>query len=201
MKHWFLPDNPDVLGVLREQMRVTVGGIEAFARWSAGDAASEAVLRQAEHDADDVRRKLQLALRAAFSTPLDAEDLYELSERVDVVLNQAKNAAREADVMAIVPNDNMARMAAALLDAMHHLSDAFDALGHANDDATKAADDAVKSQREIERVYRQAMKDLLGLSDVRELIAWREMYRRYARLGEALEHVAHRVWYAVVKEA
>jgi hypothetical protein len=35
---------------------------------------------------------------------------------------------------------------------------------------------------------------------VREVAARRELYRRYARIGEALVRVAHRVWYLVVKE-
>jgi uncharacterized protein Yka (UPF0111/DUF47 family) len=195
VKHWFLPEN------LQEQMAVTIGGIEAFARWSGGDAESEAALRAAEHAADDVRRRLQVALRAAFSTPLDAEDLYELSERIDVVLNEAKNAAREAEVMALTPDAHLAEMATALLDGMRHLQTAFGALVKAPDEATAAADAAVKSEREIERAYRRAMKDLLDVAELRQVMAWREMYRRYARIGEALEHAAHRVWYAVVKES
>ena len=40
-------------------------------------------------------------LRAAFSTPLDPEDIYELSERLDEVLNGAKNTVRESEIMKI----------------------------------------------------------------------------------------------------
>ena len=31
-KHWFLPETPDVLGMLRRQMAVTIDGVDAFAR-------------------------------------------------------------------------------------------------------------------------------------------------------------------------
>ena len=34
---WFLPHDPDVLGVLIRQLEVTVEGMEAFARWAGGD--------------------------------------------------------------------------------------------------------------------------------------------------------------------
>ena len=39
-KRWFLPETPDVLGMLRRQMRVTIDGVDAFARWAGGDAAA-----------------------------------------------------------------------------------------------------------------------------------------------------------------
>ena len=37
-KRWFLPETPDVLGMLRRQMAVTIDGVDAFAR--AGRAAT-----------------------------------------------------------------------------------------------------------------------------------------------------------------
>jgi uncharacterized protein Yka (UPF0111/DUF47 family) len=82
---------------------------------------------------------------------------------------------------------------------MRHVQRAIEALGKSPDEATAAADAAVKSEREIERIYRRAMTDVLALQGLREVIEWREMYRRYARIGDALVHAAHRVWYAVVK--
>jgi len=44
------------------------------------------------------------------------------------------------------------------------------------------------------------MSKLLIVEDAREVTGRRELYRRYARLGEALESVAERVWYSVVKK-
>ena len=35
-KRWFLPDMPDVLGLLRAQLAVTTEGVEAFAGWASG---------------------------------------------------------------------------------------------------------------------------------------------------------------------
>jgi hypothetical protein len=67
------------------------------------------------------------------------------------------------------------------------------------DTATEQADAAIRCQRRIERTYRAAMSALVEAEDVRAVIAWREMYRRGARLGDLLERVAERVWYAVVK--
>ena len=52
----------------------------------------------------------------------------------------------------------------------------------------------------MEKVYRQAMRDLLASDDLRHAMSMRELYRRVLEAGERLAAVAERVWYAVVKE-
>lgn len=200
MKRWFLPSTPDLIKLLRDQADVTVRGLEAFVDWSKGDTEAEARVRDIEHEADDVRRTLLTELRGAFATPFDPEDVYELSERLDTVLNGAKNAVREAEVMEVPPDDALADMAVALCEGVRHLRGAFGHLGGDHDDATAEADAAVKCEREVEHRYRTAMSELTRSDDFREVAARRELYRRYARIGESLVGVAHRVWYLVVKE-
>jgi len=199
MRHWFLPHAPDVLGLLGTQMQITLEGMEAFRAWSEGDAEAERAVRLCEHDADRVRRDLQAALREAFSTPLDPQDIYELSERLDMVLNGAKNAVREAEVMVIQPNAVTASMAADLVTGIVHLRDAFAVITTDPQAATTAADAAIHCDRLLEHRYRAAMSDLLVEEDLRQVIAWREMYRRYARIGNHLVEVAERVWYTAVR--
>ncbi len=199
MKRWFLPDMPDVLELLRDQAQVTHLGLEHFVAWSNGDVAGGDRVRDAEHHADEAKREVQTALRTAFSTPLDPEDIYELSERTDKVLDAAKNIVREAEVLATSPDEHMAAMAAELAAGQAHLCDALRALGHDEDAATQASDAAMESCREVEHIYRRAMSELLGLDDVREVIGRRELYRRFSRTADAVEAVAERVWYAVVK--
>jgi uncharacterized protein Yka (UPF0111/DUF47 family) len=201
MSHWFLPHTPDLIGLLQAQAAVTVKGMDAFAAWSAGDLARAADVRTAEHEADDARRRVQLELRAAFSTPIDPEDIYELSQGLDVVLNAAKNAVREAEVMRITPDGALGEMAAKATEGVRHIANALPVLTKGGDAATAEADAAIKCERQIEHLYRTAMSKLCDIDDIGQVTAWREMYRRYARLGEALVHVAERVWYAVVKEA
>ena len=48
---WFLPETPDVLGLLRAQLAVTIEGVDAFAAWAGGDPAAADVVRDAEHRA------------------------------------------------------------------------------------------------------------------------------------------------------
>lgn len=198
-RHWFLPEVPDVLALLAEQGQVTIAGIEAFRAWAEGDAGREADLRRLEHEADDASRRVLDALRTAFVTAISPEDAYELSERLDTVLNRAKNIVREADVLAMAPDGPMADMAALVASGVHELVAAFSELVDDGAKATAHADAAVRRQRDLEHVYRTAMSALLSIEDVRTVIGRRELYRRCARLGDAVEGVAHRIWYAVVK--
>jgi uncharacterized protein Yka (UPF0111/DUF47 family) len=185
---------------LAQQGEVTVDGMSAFARWSAGDHAMEALVRAREHDADKVRRQLLGEVRHAFVTPISPEDIFELSERLDAIMNSAKDIVREADLLGMAPDRFMAEMSAPLLEGTSCLVEAMSLVHHDADRATGAADAAVHQQRQLERVYRRAMSALLEVGEIREVTGRRELYRRYARTGDVIESVADRVWYAVVKQ-
>jgi hypothetical protein len=205
MRRWFLPDVPDVVGLLRDQATTTVAAIEALVAWAEGDAAASDVVRAREHEADEHKRALHRMLRSAFITALDAEDLYTLSQLLDDVLNGAKDAVREAEAMGVEPDEIIAGMARLLHEGTLHLQSAFALLGpHAGssaDQATDAADAAIKAQRHLERAYRGAMRDLLELDDLRAVIGRQELLRRFVRVSDALVATADRVWYAALKEA
>jgi uncharacterized protein Yka (UPF0111/DUF47 family) len=199
--NWFLPEAPDVLGMLRKQLAVTMEGMDALSEWAHGDPAAAQRVRELEHEADACKRELQLALVNAFTTPYDPEDLYTLGRGIDWILNLSKDAVRESEVMSCPPDAHVAEMAVLLREGVGHIDAAVAALQERHGDATGSADAAIKTERNIERVYRRAMGELLELDDVREVTARRELYRRFSRIAELLTEVAERVWYAVIKES
>lgn len=197
---WFLPDSPDVVGMLREQAAITVEAMEALVGWAGGDAGAGDRVRACEHRADGQKRTLRRTLTTAFLTPLEPEDVFELSRGLDEVLNSAKNTVREAEVMGIAPDEAMAAMARQLAEGTRCLAVAFASLRPERPAATDAADAAVKAQRGLEHVYRAAMSALIEVEDLRVVTARRELYRRLARTGDEIVAVAERVWYAVLKQ-
>ena len=202
---WFLPETPDLIGMLRNQAEVTGQGLRAFASWAAGDAARADDVRQAEHQCDQLRRELADAVSRAFTTPLEPEDLFQLSRDLDKVINGAKDTVRESEAMAFPPARALAEMAALLVEGVEHLQRAFASLDgrgiKLDESATAAADDAVKSQRRLERIYRQATGDLVQATDVGFVVASRELYRRVSTISDDIVLVADRIWYAQVKES
>lgn len=202
-RRWFAPNPPDLLGLLRRQLALTVRGMDAFAQWAAagGDEEHSATVHAMEHEADTAKRELRDALREAFVTPLDPEDLFTLSRGIDWVLNHAKDAIGEADAMACPPDEAAAAMAARLADAMRHIDDAVARLVERSGDPTQSADKAVKAERQLEKAYRAAMVALTEVDDVRVVMGRQELYRRCSRMGESVVDVAERLIYAVLKES
>lgn len=201
---WFLPELPDVIGMLQKQAALTVRGMDAFAAWAAGDIARADDVRIAEHECDEVRRTLVDAVSEAFTTPLEPEDLFQLSRDLDKVINGAKNTVRESEAMAFPPDQATADMAVLLAAGVKHIETAFQHLGgngKSSVSATEAADAAVRSQRDLERTYRQAASDLLEVTDIRDVVARREFYRRISAISDDIVLVADRIWYSRVKES
>ncbi len=198
---WFLPDSPDLLGMLERQLAVTVMGMDEFAAWAAGDDSAADRTRALEHEADVLKRDLKLALREAFTTPMEPEDLFALSHGIDWVLNHAKDVIGESEVMACQPDQAIAEMAQLLADAMRNLAEAVARLDSAPGDPVEAAEAAIKAERNVEKVYRRSMAALLEVEDLREVITRREVYRRCSRIGEQIVDVAELVGYAIAKES
>jgi uncharacterized protein len=199
---WFLPQAPDVLGMLREQMALTTEGVDELVAWAKGDADAAERLRLCEHRADASKRELRKALTEAFSTPLALEDVFELSRGIDEIVNDAKNLVGEAEAMRTEPDAAIAEMAEELAAGSRRLARALELLEDGDSSAATAeADRAVKDQRHLQHTYRASMSALVDVEDARELAARRELYRRLARSGDELARVAERIWYSVLKES
>lgn len=197
---WLLPETPDVLGRLRRQMAITIEGVRAFAAWADGDAAAREAAEEAGRAGDVAKRELLSALRAAFVTPLEPEDVFALSRAIDRVLNEARGVISESDAMACPPDDGVAAMARLLGDALGQLDVAIERLGSDPDAASAAADAAIAAERRLEDAYYRGMAALLSVQDRTERVARRELYRRCAHIGETVVEAAERVVYAVVKQ-
>jgi uncharacterized protein Yka (UPF0111/DUF47 family) len=117
----FLPDSPDVLGMLCRQAEVTQEGMLALCAWAGGGPEAAQRAREHEHRADEAKKELRRLLTVAFTTPIDAEDIYVMSERLDAVLNGAKDTVREAEVMGIAPDEAVAAMAELLADGVERV--------------------------------------------------------------------------------
>ena len=200
-RHWFLPETPDLLGLLRRQVTVTLGSLDAFTAWAGGDERAVQAVRDAGPEGDAARRELLTALRAAFVAPLEPEDVFALSRGIDRIQRYARDLVNESQAMATPPDARIAEMATLLGEAVRQIDRAIASLPSDPDDATASADAALTTERRLEHVYYNGMADLLELEDRSERIARRELYRRSARIGEAVVDVAERVVYAIVKQS
>jgi uncharacterized protein len=198
---WFLPEEPDITGLLRAQIAVTLEGLDAFATWARGDAAAGRLVREAEPRGDLRKRELVNALRAAFVIPLEPEDVFALSRGIDLILDFARDLVAEAEVLDQAPDAGIAEMAELMGDAVRRLDEAIAALGSDDAAAKVAAEATIAVQHRIGDAYYRGMAGLLEERDMRSRIKLRELYRRCARIGEVVMDVAERVMYAIVKQS
>jgi uncharacterized protein Yka (UPF0111/DUF47 family) len=197
-----LPHDLDVLALLVAQGELTVAGFDAFKAWSHGaghDAAT--AIRASDHQAYQARRELLAALQAALSTPLDQEDIYALSERIDRTLTVARNTVRESEVLGWTPDAHAADMSDRLAEGAHALVTGFGMLRKAPDDAGRQADLASDTVRRVEHDYRSAMAEVTKLDDLRAAFAAQDIYRRYLAVAESIIAVADRLWFVVLRGA
>jgi len=200
-RRWFLPETPDVLARLRAQLAITIEGIDAFASWAGGDASAIALIDDAGHRSRVAGRALLDELRTAFVTPLEPEDLFALSRGIGRILEYARDAVSEAEVMASRPDAGVTEMAAHLGIAVRHLRAAVAMLDGHGDEATVEADAAIAAIARLDAAYAQGMAALLDVEPRADRIGRREIYHRCERIGEVVADVAERVIYAVVKES
>jgi uncharacterized protein Yka (UPF0111/DUF47 family) len=197
-----LPAAQDVPALLVIQGEHTADGMQAFAAWSHGGGHEAAVALNAARDAAyDARRDLLKALQAALSTPVDQEDLYILSERVDRVINEARNTLREAEILKWAPDEHAGKMGARLADGTSALIAGLALLLKEPEAAGRKSDEASDAVHHMERDYREAMADLLKVEDLRAVLAAQDLYRRYVRVAEAIVQVTDRLWYSVLRGA
>ena len=145
--------------------------LDAFGVWAAGDPAAAEGVRDAEHRGDLAKRELVTALRAAFVTPLEPEDVFALSRGIDRLLNHAWELINESEAMACPPGARIAEMASLLAGAVQDIDMAVASLGCDADAATEAADAAITLERRLEHACYAGMADLLRVEDRNEPIA------------------------------
>lgn len=197
-----LPKVPDVIALLVAQGECSLLGMDAFAQWSVTGRVEDAdAVRTAQHQAYEARRHLLAMLQAVLSSPIGQEDLYVLSERMDRVLTQARNAVREGEVLKVAPNPSTATMGQRLAGGSRSLVEGFGLLVKDPEAAGRQADAAIDAVHHVEGDYRRAMVELFERDDQRAVLATQDVYRRYLQVAEATVAVADRLWYAVLRGA
>ncbi len=200
-RRWFLPETPDLVGLLRRQFELTIEGADVFARWAGGEDIRLEEMLEIQARGEAAKRELLNSLRSAFITPLEPEDLFAMSQGTGRILSEAADLVGEAAVLKCRPDEGIAGMAALLATAVRKIDVAVGELGESGTKATQDADRAVEDVRQMQAHYYRGMAVTLDLDERGMRIARREIYRRCSRIGDIAVGVAERVVYSVVKQS
>jgi hypothetical protein len=204
LKQWFKRKPDRFMELLIQQAEFTVHGIDglvAYMREPTED--SVAAVRRIEHEADEVRRILIDELNRTFVTPLDREDIFNLSRTIDDILDYAHSTVDEMEVLQVKPNSYLQRMVSLMRDAADEIRLAMLRL---KDHPNVANDHAVRAkalENRMEGVYREAIAALFqGPQDVEhvvEMLKLREIYRHLSNAADRGDEAANVISDAVVK--
>jgi uncharacterized protein len=193
----------DFYEMLNVQARKTLEGVEALADWMSKEDCSGRceTVRERETEADALKFELSRRLVESFITPFDREDIFELSQRLDEVINGAKAIAREIEAFETRPSDypEMAEMTAFLVEGTSNLVFSFSHLRKNHSEAQSNAILACKSENKLTKTYRRAMQDLFHSDDMKAILRVREVYKAHLTCAEKIGVVGERLLYAIVK--
>ena len=95
----------DFFDVLLAQAEKTLSGCQSLLRFLEEDADPEE-LDRLEKEADDIRRILIDELNQTFITPIDREDIFDLSRAIDDVIDHARNTVKEMEIFEVKSNEH-----------------------------------------------------------------------------------------------
>ncbi len=203
--NWFsrlFEPQTDFYKILIDQATVTLNGLEALECWLIEGASERCqTVRDLESKADDIKLELQRKLVESFVTPFDREDIYDLSTRLDEIINAAKATAREIEAFSISPEDAyMNEMARTLVEGARCLVNSFTTLKDKNfPEAEEQARLARKSENRLSKVYRQAMRELFSINDLKKIMRTVEVYRSFVLASEHIDRVGAKLQHVIIK--
>ena len=198
---WFLPEQPDVIGMLRAQLELTLAAMDELASWAARESDGGKAIEVVERRSEESKRAMMRAIREAFVLPIEPEDAFALSRGLDWIISDAVELVAEANVLEYEPDVGLAEMAALMREAVVQLDEAASHLANNTQKGIDAAEAAIAIERQIGAAYQRRMAELLGVEDRNARIAQRELYRRCSAIGDTIVEVAERIMYAVLKQS
>ena len=129
-------------------------------------------------DEGDMKRRIVIdELNNTLITPIERNDIFDLSRQIDEILDYAKTTGDEFRLFKIEPNDDICNMVSILLDITNHISKAI-----ANMEKHKniAKDEAILVkglENKVAESCVNALANLFQKDDWREVFKYREIYR------------------------
>ena len=153
--------------LLCKQCEIMCRGIDALYKYcqSVGQPDHESFgdeVIKIEDEGDMMRRVLVDELNRTFITPMERNDIFDLSRQLDDVLDYAKTTVDEMRLFKIEPNDDMIDLVGILSDIAEHMQKAVKA---------KSLENKMGAR------YYKALATLFESDDFKSVFKYREVYR------------------------
>jgi hypothetical protein len=196
---WFdgsLKEESKFIAMLIAQAAKSVEGIRYLVR-TLEQANADAIKTQRTmaDEASELRRVLIDELHKTFITPLDREDIFNLSHCFEDMVTYALTTLEEMSILKVVPDDYIRQMVQLVCKEAEQLELAIMRLAKNPRVALDHAHEVRQLERRVERLYRTAIKDLFARATEPELLPGlfyrREVYRHISNMSDRADSAAN----------
>lgn len=160
-------------------------------------------LRGVEKEADEIRRIIIDELHNTFITPIDREDIFNLSLFIDDMIDYALTTLEEMVLLKVDADDHLRRMIALVAQEAEELHLATQRLTNNQRVAGDHARRTKKLENEVDHLYRIAVAELFSkVDDLKSLPALfnrREVYRHVSNMSDRADTAANVFGMVVMK--
>jgi uncharacterized protein Yka (UPF0111/DUF47 family) len=186
--------------LLSHQSLKSIEGLDALWNFAENGTKENAnLVRNIEREADELRRILIQELDQTFITPIDREDIFELSRAIDDVVDYANTTVDEMEIYEVKGDHHIKEMVNILRKATRELYDAVKIL---KDYPKIASEHAVKTkayENQMEKAYHMALADLFKGTDTVYMLKMREIYRHLSNAADRGDEAANIISSIVMK--
>jgi uncharacterized protein Yka (UPF0111/DUF47 family) len=188
--------------LLYQHSEKTLEGLEALAGYMDERSPENAKrVKKCETEADDLRLILIQELDKTFVTPLDREDIFDLSRVIDDVMDYANSTVYEMEIYEVSADGHVKEMVNILISAGREINNAIKLL---EDQPKVAAVHAVKAkayENTMEGAYRLALSHLFRGDDTVFMLKMREIYRHLSNAADRGDEAANIITSIVMKHS
>ena len=159
------------------------------------DADTIKAVHTLAEEASELRRVLIDELHKTFITPLDREDIFNLSHCFEDIVTYALTTVEEMNILKVDADDYIREMMKLVCEETEQLELAILRLAKNPRVALDHAHEVRKLERKVERLYRTAIKDLFARATdpecLPELFYRREVYRHISNMSDRADSAAN----------
>jgi uncharacterized protein len=152
------------------------------------DSDAIKAVRTLADEASELRRVLIDELHKTFITPLDREDIFNLSHCFEDMVTYALTTVEEMNILKVEPDDYIRQMVRLVCEEAEQLELAIVRLAKNPRVALDHARQVRELERRVERIYRTAIKDLFARATDPALLPGlfyrREVYRHISNMSD-----------------
>jgi len=154
---------------------------------------------KAENEGDELRSTTMVNLAATFVTPMDREDISNISRYLDDILDEIQAVAERMNIYKIKGDEHCKRMANLVRKAVQSISKAIVHFKENKETALRDVLEAKTYNKEAKEEYNKALENLYKGQLTMEVIKMREIYRHIRDCGKATAETANCIMEAIVK--